>query len=348
MPGVGPTRVLRTLGQPPIPTLTESPVLAVALASATAVTATVTVTGSVTVRLYYRKSTDSVWTAGSSRTGSGTISATGLTANAGYQFIAVVTSRGVFSLPSNVIAKIIEDPTAATYPRAIMTASMGLMRTMLSNSLHWQAACSESDAAGALRHILYYGVDHPGSWENAHAYTLKKIVRNGERIYECTVAGTSAATAPTWPTTIGATVTDGGVTWICREPYGEVTMGAIRALRPFCIIGLAEMLGQMIAGGSVNAFSVKGTVGLLFEIDTPTTYALSPGDGFMWGMNLTNDVLLDVLASAGAADCLDIDGFRFLRYDRVDSSDPRFNNEGDRVQFLYLLTHKGALVQASE
>jgi len=33
--------------------------------------------------------------------------------------------------------------------------------------------------------------------------------------YECTVAGTSDTGSPTWPTTVGNTVVDGGVTWRC-------------------------------------------------------------------------------------------------------------------------------------
>lgn len=38
--------------------------------------------------------------------------------------------------------------------------------------------------------------------------------------YECTTAGTSGGTEPTWPTAAGATVTDGGVVWTCR---GKIT-----------------------------------------------------------------------------------------------------------------------------
>lgn len=33
--------------------------------------------------------------------------------------------------------------------------------------------------------------------------------------YQTTAGGTASATEPTWPTTVGATVVDGGVTWIC-------------------------------------------------------------------------------------------------------------------------------------
>jgi flagellar hook protein FlgE len=55
----------------------------------------------------------------------------------------------------------------------------------------------------------------PPTWAASTAYTLGQTVApvtaNGH-IYQCTVAGTSGATQPTWPTN-GGTVTDGGVTW---------------------------------------------------------------------------------------------------------------------------------------
>ncbi|RLC62269.1 MAG: hypothetical protein DRI01_07145, partial [Chloroflexi bacterium] len=37
--------------------------------------------------------------------------------------------------------------------------------------------------------------------------------------YECITAGTSSDTEPTWPTTIGDTVTDGDVTWVCAGSF---------------------------------------------------------------------------------------------------------------------------------
>ena len=42
--------------------------------------------------------------------------------------------------------------------------------------------------------------------------------------YVCTVAGTTNSTQPTWPTTVGTTVTDGTVTWTCA---GAILTGGI-------------------------------------------------------------------------------------------------------------------------
>jgi hypothetical protein len=66
------------------------------------------------------------------------------------------------------------------------------------------------------------GIVVANSWSKAHtvstAWRLGEIVRpssgNGF-VYRCIVAGTGAGTAPTWPTVVGTTVTDGGATWAC-------------------------------------------------------------------------------------------------------------------------------------
>jgi hypothetical protein len=59
------------------------------------------------------------------------------------------------------------------------------------------------------------------AWQASHAYSLGDVVvptaglENGFR-YECTTAGTSGASEPTWPTVEGATVDDNTATWTCR------------------------------------------------------------------------------------------------------------------------------------
>jgi hypothetical protein len=68
----------------------------------------------------------------------------------------------------------------------------------------------------------------PANWAATTAYALNAVVApttpNGFN-YVCTVAGTSAATQPVWPVTLGATATDGTVTWACVAPADAYSRG---------------------------------------------------------------------------------------------------------------------------
>lgn len=73
------------------------------------------------------------------------------------------------------------------------------------------------------------------AWQASHAYGIgayvKPTTRNGH-VYVAVNAGTSGASQPTWPTTNGGTVTNGGVTWresgvdIVYDDAIVITMGA--------------------------------------------------------------------------------------------------------------------------
>lgn len=87
----------------------------------------------------------------------------------------------------------------------------------LSNELATSGGYTSGGLAVASKSITY---TEANSWTvqraNSTAYALGDVVRpasgNGF-LYKCVAAGTSAGSIPTYPTTYGATVVDGGVTW---------------------------------------------------------------------------------------------------------------------------------------
>jgi hypothetical protein len=61
------------------------------------------------------------------------------------------------------------------------------------------------------------------AWATATAYEFGQTVSPGNGyVYDCTAPGTSGGTVPTWPTVLGATVTDGTVTWVCARSTGII------------------------------------------------------------------------------------------------------------------------------
>lgn len=98
-------------------------------------------------------------------------------------------------------------------------------------------------------------------WAISTAYTVGQRVRGKASdtgfIYSCTVAGTSAATEPTWPVGgLGSTVVDGGVTWSklsAEHEITEVKLASTSGGLDTATAGAALNLGDIINGGVGNA-----------------------------------------------------------------------------------------------
>lgn len=101
------------------------------------------------------------------------------------------------------------------------------------------------------------------TWAASTAHNVGDIVRpstgNGY-LYQAVVAGTSAASAPSFPTVVGTTVTDGGVTWLCVGTAVTVLGGA--------------NVVYTSSGGSITA-----NYGLVYD-STPGSAAANPVIGY--------------------------------------------------------------------
>ena len=115
--------------------------------------------------------------------------------------------------------------------------------------------------------------DIPSDWVASTAYSLDDLVSpttpNGYR-YKATVAGTSAASEPTWPTTVGQTVVDGTVTWTCEKPpcYAnsyKLTTDLAGLFATIAILKKSDIVHEF-PSAKIMGFTISGEMGAPCQI----------------------------------------------------------------------------------
>lgn len=139
------------------------------------------------------------------------------------------------------------------------TASDGTTYT-LSTTLQDQSNAT----AAAL--VAQSGMAKATAWAADTAFAANSVVAVSGQFYLTQTGGTSGASAPTWPTAFGATVTDGTVTW---EPFGLLagTLTSVVYLTAPDVVKAYE-----IGVATVNAFRAKNAQ-LQAAIQAATTVA---------------------------------------------------------------------------
>lgn len=120
----------------------------------------------------------------------------------------------------NKEADLDSDSLKATLHTATYTPSVASDRYV--SSLSNELSTGSGYTSGGATVTGSFALTAANSWAStaatSTAYTVGQVRRpsagNGY-LYRCVVAGTSGGSAPTWPTVIGTTVADGGVTWLC-------------------------------------------------------------------------------------------------------------------------------------
>jgi len=112
----------------------------------------------------------------------------------------------------NIIVSNAASVTATINQAGLVTASILAAHNTDANA-HTAAFAIHNAATDAHADLLHLR-------KNSTAYVVGDVKRSptlpSYAYIECTIAGTTAATEPTWPD-VGSTVTDGGVTWIVRD-----------------------------------------------------------------------------------------------------------------------------------
>lgn len=121
----------------------------------------------------------------------------------------------------------------------------------------------EATSNPGVDNITITPTDSLAAWQASTAYSLgdrvQPVTPNG-LVYECTTAGTSNSSEPTWPTSsIGDTVVDNTAVWTyvaAKHPTTEVKLATTSGGLPGATGGAALSLGTSIDSGTGNAVEV--------------------------------------------------------------------------------------------
>lgn len=314
-----------------------------------AITATVSGTGGNTCTLYTAKG-GATATAGASRAGDGEIQQTGLDNDTVYHVYAVCSSGSYYSEPSRVLSVLVTDGTTPEQPEGQLGEPLELLANSLAASASFQSLVGAADAAEALRHVHYYGIDPPDTWQGSTAVELGTFVHSETSrtlILECTVAGTTGSSEPTWPAAAGDTVDDGTATWTARQVYGPADAttsshytATVRHSRPFAIVGIGETWESRIAGeGALPTFVNRGDLLLVLEADVPAAIRHRVAEPGHWFAGLLGNILADVQQLPPSANYLDVTSAKLQWLRRPQESE--IQTEGDHFMGMLAIAWRG-------
>lgn len=199
-------------------------------------------------------------------------------------------------------------PTRSTYLAATINGSALTRMLSASTTSSWKRQFPDATI------VVPRVPQNVSTWVASHAYGVgayvKPTTRNGH-VYRVTVAGTSGASQPSWPTTNDATVTNGGVTFqesgadvVYNDPV-VLTMGAGNNVARFK--GLVRKLGYSLFPRGV-AIQCVGYLTLVHEFQntdgTPDIGGLSLEALTGTATPTDQAVVLAVLARTGISSAL--------------------------------------------
>ena len=131
---------------------------------------------------------------------------------------------------------------------------------------------------------------NPSTWNSGAAYATGDTVAANGYLYQCTTAGTSGATTPTFPTASGGTVTDGTAVWTEVEAYPPViNSGTLNFNNSGALTSWTDANNNTnSAGTNVTGITISG---------------LTDGAGaltFNWDLSNNGSPLLTQMASANS------------------------------------------------